>query len=774
MAFKELIICEKGSQVKIFAKYFKLKQQHVVKGERTVYYDHKDGIAVAPMSGHLLEFMPPEFYNPGLKNGGWSLENLPVIPDLGSWKMRPVTSGPPRKVKRDNALLEGIKWALVTNGSPGEISLAVDNDKEGELLGWEVLEYFGASNHPNISRLLYSSINEKMMVAAYNNKEPGSAWYSRYLAGLARAYADWLVGMNLTIALTAHNKEMLPRSYPLNSGRVIYAIIYLIKTRHEEILNFAPRDYYSEHVSFSTKSKESFVGKVIYPDKYLEPGKDRKMFNADAAEKIHRFLSQQGRTGVVESFDESMKSQGPPIGYDRNSFDRHMLRKHGMSLDEITKALQDLYGEKGLITYPRVDVKHLDREKHHPEMPSHIKAIMSNLASAPQLSDKEKALYQRAGKLIDTSRVSKMFKTGVEDKEAHHAIIPTDSKADLARLTSDEFKIYKELCDRLLIQFLPNYEYSSTKVVIDIEGKIKCQVSGTTPIRRGWKGLGDDPLDDSASEDGVLVPMMSVGEAVSITGSDTVVKTTEPPKPYTEDELLKDMDNPNRFVKNKALLKKLKKVSIGTSATQSVHVKQLGPKGFIVKDKVGKGKKTTEYLQPTRKLLAVSEVAPDYIKLPEVSAYWEETFEDIFQGKTTLEQFYGRQVKLLHRFFEEINKGGFKLTEPAVDSFKKCECGGFLFFMELKKKDFNLWTCGKCDSAFFDQDGEVGAKLGAKKNGGQSGPPADAPRLPCPSCKGEAYHQEVPGKSWSLWKCLDCEQAFFDNKGSIGKAMRKK
>jgi DNA topoisomerase-3 len=773
LAFKEIIICEKGSQAKIFAKYFKLTQQHIVRGERTVYYDHKDGIAVAAMSGHLLEFMPPEFYNPGLKkeNDGWSLKSLPVIPQLNQWKMQPKKSGPPKKVKRDNALLDAIKWALVTNGQPAEISLAMDNDKEGELLGWEVLEYFGMSNHPNISRLLYSSINEKMMVEAYNNKSPGSDWYKRYLAGLARAYADWLVGMNLTIALTAHNKDMLPRFYPLNSGRVIYAIIYLIKQRHDEIVNFVPRDYFSEQVTFVTKDGDDFVARAIYPERFLEPGKEQKMFNKEAAEKIHKYLLSGKKVGVIEAFDESKKSQGPPTGYDRNSFDRHMIKKHGMSLEDITKALQNLYSEKGLITYPRVDVKHLDKDKHHPKMPDHISAIMANLSSSPQLSDKEKTLYERAGKLLDTSRKSGMFKSGVEDKEAHHAIIPTDSKANLAQLTNDEFLVYRELCDRLLVQFLPNYEYSSTKVIVDVEGKIKCQISGTTPLRKGWKGLGSDPLEKKQDDEGTIIPLMKVGDSVSVSGSETVVKTTVSPKYYTEGELLKDMNTPTRFVKNKELLRKLKKITIGTSATQSVHVTQLGPKGFIVKEKEGKGKKAPEYLKPTRKLLAVSEVAPDYIKLPEVSAYWEETFNDIFEGKTTLESFYARQVKLLHRFFEEINAGGFKLTSPAVDSYKTCECGGFLFFQELKKKKFNLWSCGKCDSAYFDEDGKVGSKLGAK---GSSGPADDAPRLPCPLCKGEAYHKELPGKNWSLWKCLDCDESFFDDKGSIGKQMKKK
>lgn len=780
MAFKEIIICEKGSQARIFSKYFKLNQFHTVKGERTVYYDHKDGLAVVPMSGHLLEFMPPEFYAPGLSNDkdGWSLKHLPVIPELGKWKMQPIKNGPPKKVKRDNALLEGIKWGVLTNGIPAEITLAVDNDKEGELLGWEVLEYFGVADKTNISRLLYSTINEKSMVEAYGKKSPGSEWYLRYQAGLARAYADWLVGMNLTIALTTHNSEMLPRYYPLNSGRVIYAIIFLIRKRYDAIRDFVPREYFNEKVLFESSGGDSFIAKVIYPDQHLDLSdpNNGKMLSKEIAAKYHAFLSSGNRKGVIEAFNEKRKSEGPPLGYDRNSFDRHMIKKHGMSLEQINKALQSLYSEKGLASYPRVDVKYLDKDKHHPDMPLHIKAMMCNLKSAPQLTDKEKRLYDRAFGLVDSSAMSKMFKKDIEDKEAHHAIIPTDSQSDLSKLSHDEFVVYRELCDRLLIQFLPNYEYSSTEVIIDVEGKVKCKTTGTTPIRKGWKGLGIDPLKESADgdEDGPsTIPMMKVGEAVIVVSSETTSTTTTSPKPYTEDELLKDMSNPGRFVEKKELLKKIKKLTIGTSATQGVHVNQLEPKGFVVRKREGKGKKAPEYIIPTRKLIAVSEIAPDYIKLPEVSAYWEDTFENIFKGMKTLEEFYSQQTKLLHRFFSELHKGAFKLTAPAVEKFRECkgDCDGFLFFRELKKKSFNLWSCSKCDSAFFDEDGEPGEKLGARK---ERGPAPDAPRSPCPSCKGEAYHKPIPGKTWSLWVCTACDDSFFDDKGSIGKKMAKK
>lgn len=773
MAFKEVIICEKQTQKDIFVKLFNLKNVKKIDGFGVCFYDSLDGMCVTHQSGHLLELAPPEKYNPSLlkENDGWNLAALPVIPELGKWKYYPIFQ------KRARALLKGIKFALVENGSPGEITIAVDNDKEGELLGWEVLAYYKKDNHPNISRMLYSELTLKAVGAAYKSKTPGSQWYNRYQAGLARSYMDWLIGMNVTMAMTVVNKANLPQFYPLNSGRVIFAMIYIIAQRHEEILKFKPLEYFGEKISFQYSGSAKFTGSVEYPSKYLHP-EHKKLVDKEMANKIHNHILKV-QDGTVVSYDKSEKKTSAPTGFDRTLLDRHMIKVHGFSMDETDKAIQALYSEHGLATYPRVEVKHLDLSMHS-EMPSYLLSMSQNLANAPQLDEKEKALYARAYRAADANKQSNIWKKGIAAGESHHAIIPTDQRFDLGRLSIQEFTVYKELCDRLIIQFLPDYQYASTQVIINVNG-VKVKVSGTTPLKMGWKGLSKDPEED-ADEDGAgsTVPLMNPGDKVNVVGSETVSTTTTCPKHYTEDELLKDLENPNRFVVNKELLKRIKSLQIGTGGTRKNHISQLPAKEFIKYQEEKKGRKKIRRLIPTEKLLKLNSIAPDYFRLPETSAYWEDSFNEIQAGKLSLVDFMNRQTKFLNRFFSELNNGGFRLNSPVTSVYIKCPdpCGGNTFLSILKKKKFNLWCCSKCGAAYIDENGAHGVKLGSNTSGNKGAAPKRDPNEThhaCPKCKkGKAFFKAVEGKPFDLWVCDGCSATFFNQNGSLGKALSAK
>ena len=764
-------------QAKLFVKLFNLKNVKKVNGTPCAFYDNENGIAVVHQSGHLLELMPPEFYEAGLRreNNGWNIEDLPVLPELGKWKFKLKGDPKPAFAKRIKALFEGIKWALVDQGKPDEITLAVDNDKEGELLGWEVLDYLKVANHPNITRMLYSQLTVKAVKKAYDEREPGSNWFPRYQAGLARLFADWLIGMNVTIGLSVENKEVLPPFKPLHSGRVIFAICHIIHSRHIEIENYVPRDYFNEVVTFKTKKGETYIGRVVYPEKYLDK-EIGKLTSKETAEKIHNYIMSKS-PGKIVSYEKKDKKKGPPLGFHRTGLDIYLNKKYGFDLKTIANALQKLYSELSYVTYPRVSVKNLD-VKMHSEMPSYVSAMAHNLAKAPQLTDKEKELYARAFKLADLSKQSSIWKKGVDDDESHHAIIPTDQKGDLSKLNEVEFIVYRELADRLIIQFLPDYEYQSTTVETNVGGFI-CKSSGTTPQRKGWKGLYVD-IDEESEGDDVLPPLVN-GQSVDVSSGDIKSSTTVKPKLYTQATLLADLESPSKFVGNKELMKKIKKLQIGTDGTREPHLTQLHTKEFVEYIKEGKGKKKTTYFKPTKKLIKLTEIAPGYFKYPETSAYWEDAFNEIQAGRMTLESFYAKQSSLIKRFFQDLNQGKFKISEPTSDRFRVCPdpCGGYAFFRELPKKDFNIWSCSKCRSGYIDKDGQLGSKLGEKKSGSHKDkpdwtPPKGTPKSKCPDCSEFAYHKKLEGKSWSLWECSGCKASFFDDKGKIGKKMAKK
>lgn len=779
LKFKQVIICEKGNQAKLFVKMLKLTKTKMINGTPAAYYDVEGGICCVYQSGHLLELMPPEYYESGLsrQNRGWNIDDLPILPALNEWKLQVKKASIKRVQDRINALFAGIKWAIKDLGQPDEIILASDNDQEGELLAWEMVIYLGCGDHKNITRMLYSKLTVGAVKKAYDERESGDKWYNRYLSGLSRLYADWLIGMNITMAITTVNTDKIPPKTALNCGRVIFAISYIFYKRHLEIINYKPQDFFTEKVTFDDGKGARFVGNVSYPDKYLDPELKRLTDEAMAA-KFSDHIKKAG-VGEIVMYEKVPKKKPPPLGFHRTGFDIFMNKKHGLSLDAIADALQKLYGDLALVTYPRVSVKQLD-DSMHVEMPGIVSAMAKNLAGAFQLDEKQKKLYARAFQIADMSKKTKIFKKGVDDEESHHAIIPTDAVSDLSKLTPTEFLVYRELADRLIIQFLPDYEYVGTTVETKIGGII-CKSSGATPTKKGWKGLSLDIDEEEEAED--TLPPLVLGQKVKHVKGVVSKSTTVEPKLYTEATILADLESPAKFVENKELMKKIKKLQIGTDGTRPAHIKTLVTKGFLdeVPEKVGR--KKIVYLKPTRKLIAITTIAPDYFRLPETSAYWEDSFIEIRRGNMTLETFYARQSSLIKRFFVDLKKGGFRLKELTVDKVNKCEapCGGNTFFKALPAKKFDLWVCGKCEAAYIDKDGEHGTKLGTSSGKGGAPekwePPEGTAHRPCPNdkcAKGKVYHKKIEGKDWSLWVCTTCESQYFNSKGEPGNMLEKK
>jgi len=775
--FSQVILCEKATQADIFKKIFSLNKNIEVDGRPGVFYDNEGGIAVVNESGHIIGLKSPNFYSPLLKDKGWSLEALPILPKPDEFKFEV------QDIPKSKRLLKCIKMALVDVGTD-EIIIATDNDKEGELLGWEVLRLLGVEDHPNKTRMLYSEINEKAMKEAYDKKVSAAPFVNRFYAGLARLFCDWMFGMNITMALTVANRGFLPPNTPINSGRVIFAISYILYLRENEILNFKPQDYYNVTAIFKAP-EGTYKGRLIIPEQ-VKDETTGYLINHTTAMKIAAAVKNAGKGQVVE-YEAGKKTKKPPKGYDRTGLTSHLSRKFKMKLDVAGSAMQQLYGEYGLLTYPRVDVVELDTEMH-PKMPAYINAIKTNLRNAPQLSPEKKEFYEKVFSMLDLTRKSSIWKKGIKDTEAHHAIIPTAEIApNMAILKPSEFTVYEEAAKRLLMQFLPDYEYFSTNIKTQVAKNIVFKSSGTTPQRLGWRVFDRPEQDEDAEDQGSVLPPLKKGQVVGITKSDLETSTTTVPKRYSEAELLDILKTPNRFIQNKELLKRLKKVEIGTSATRESHVTELETKGYYNKKKDGEGKSAVDRIFPTSKLMEVIRIAPPYFLRPEVSAYWEDAFLRIEKEPDYFSTFMDGQYKLLGRFFEELNQGKFRISKPIGGSYTPCDspCKGFRFLHSIKSKKpgskpFKIWECKVCNTSKFDADGKPGALLGAPSSGGGGGKKAldkKGKSAPCPKCKkSKVYLQTFPNKTYKIWKCEDdkCKAAYFDDKGKIGNELKPK
>ncbi len=711
MTINRLFICEKPPQGKDLASALDWrggnKGGYIINGNDAISW----GI------GHLLEQGKPQLYDPSLSP--WKLEPLPVIPK--DWVMLESGKDNPNeeyKYKQLKVLQKLIPQAK-------EIVIATDYDREGETIAWELLDFFNFKG--SAKRMIFRAQDKKSLVDSYNSMVDFKETYPLYIAGLARMRADWLMGMNITMALSVSNGHFLEEKDVISVGRVQSPIVYLVVQRENEIKNFKPVDHFSIHGCFTNSKGQSYLG-----DLELNPSwcnEDKLLTNKVKANEIINSL--KGKNGKIVSYEVTQKETKPPIGYTLDELQKEGINKYNFSSQEVLDLAQSLYEKHKLTSYPRTDSGYMPQSQFK-DAPTIINTIKSNMSG-----DK----YDDMVSLTNTKIKADLW----NDKKvgAHHAIIPINTNFDISRLSDAELKIYDLICKRYLMQFLGNYKYESTKIVTSIDD-YKFNTSGNVPKEQGWK-IASSGGEKETSD---ILPEMKKGENVEVSQVDLKSKKTKPPAYYTEATLLADMVNVEKYIQNKALKKIIKKGGIGTNATRANHIENLLSKHYLKKE----GKK----IRATEKAFAVNDILPDEIRQPEVTAYWEEELNNIVDGKQTLDGFMEKQNKILTRIINKIKNQECQLKAPISVSKGKtytCDkCESIVVKRKSKKTGAVVWFCKNddCKAMYQDNRGKRGDYVERIEQPEQ--PEGD---FPCFKCN---KHQMILRRSKSktlFWVCSD-------------------
>ncbi len=137
--------------------------------------------------GHLVELEDPEHY--GKEYQQWSMDTLPMLPPKMELKVIPQTAKQYSVVKK-----------CLHNPQVDSLVIATDAGREGELVARWILEKAGF--HKPIRRLWISSQTDKAIRDGFAHLRDGKEYWNLYQSAQARAEADWLVGLNVTRALT--------------------------------------------------------------------------------------------------------------------------------------------------------------------------------------------------------------------------------------------------------------------------------------------------------------------------------------------------------------------------------------------------------------------------------------------------------------------------------------------------------------------------------------------------------------------------------------------
>lgn len=613
-----LFLCEKPSQAKDIAKVLGASRRGDGCWVGT-------GVTVTWCIGHLLETAPPDAYDARYKR--WVLADLPIIP--GQWKMqvKPKTASQYKAVKR---LL----------GEAAELVIATDADREGEMIARELVEH--CRYRGPIRRLWLSALDDASIRKALASLKPGAETFSLYHSALGRSRADWLIGMNMSRLFTLLGRQSGYQGV-LPVGRVQTPTLRLVVDRDRSIADFVPVPFWAIDVQLDSDGTV-FTAQWRAPDDACD--EQGRCLKQELAQQAAGAMQAAGSAQVVEVKTERMREVAP-LPFDLGTLQEVCSKKLGLGAQETLDIAQSLYETHKVITYPRSDCGYLPLSQHG-EAP----AILAALHRAdPSLAPLQPHLQaQRRSRAWNDAKVS-----------AHHGIIPTAAAVTPDRLPGKAKAVYTLIRARYLAQFLPNHEYDRTQADFDCAGQALRAV-GKQIVEPGWRRALPEALTPPKGREAPapqVLPALSKGQWCAL--HDLALKDlwTQPPKPFTEGDLIKAMKNVARLVDDPRLKQKLKDTTgIGTEATRAGIIQGLLDRGYLVKN--GKA------LSATPAAFSLIDAVPRAIADPGTTAIWEQALDMVQSGEMSLETFVEKQSAWMSKQVERCAGLNLTISGPAT------------------------------------------------------------------------------------------------------------
>ena len=637
---KSLVIAEKPSVARDIARVLGANQKNggILEGKNYV---------VTWALGHLVTLADPEEYD--RKYEKWEMATLPMLPK----EMKLVV------IRQTGRQFSVVKTQLFRKDI-GEIIIATDAGREGELVARWILEKAGC--HKPIKRLWISSVTDKAIKEGFANLKDGHDYDNLYRAAVARAEADWLVGMNGTRALTCKYNAQL------SCGRVQTPTLAMIAKREEEIRKFVPKEYYG--ISLETQDV-----KWTWRD---EKTKSFRTFSRERAEQIKGRL--ENAALEITSVEKKAKKTMAPGLYDLTTLQREANLKYGFSAKETLNIMQRLYENHKVLTYPRTDSRYIGKDIV-PTIKERLKACgigpYRKLAGA--LMNKP---VQVNGSFVDDKKVSD-----------HHAIIPTEQFVQLDHMTNEERKIYDMVVRRFLAVLYPASQYEQVTMEAKAAGETFA-ASGKVIKSLGWRevyeGGADDDLEDDTDDEKKLkdqrLPEMKTGTRLKILKTSLNTGKTKPPARFTEATLLAAMENPVKFMetRDKEAVKTLGETGgLGTVATRADIIEKLFH-SFMME------KKGNE-IHITSKAKQLLELVPEDLKKPELTADWEMKLSQIAKGRIRQGDFLHQIRDYTCEIVDEIKNGEGTFRHDNLTNKVCPQCGKKL--LAVNGKNSKMLVC---------------------------------------------------------------------------------
>lgn len=609
---KSLVLAEKPSVAREIARVLGCRQSHKS-------YIEGDKYVVTWALGHLIELKMPEHYDSKYKT--WKLEDLPIIPDQMGLKVMKQTSHQYRAIEN-----------LAKRKDIKEVIIATDAGREGELVARWILEKIRWRKP--IRRLWISSVTDRAIRDGFKNLKPGKQFDDLYESAVCRAEADWLIGLNVTRALTTKYKD------PLSAGRVQTPTLALIMEREKLIQKFVPKEYWIIRAQVGPLQAD------------WEKNGEKRIFSKETADNILSKVN--GQKSVIKSINRKEKIDPQPLPYDLTELQRDANKRFGFSAKKTSNVLQKLYEQHKLVTYPRTDSRYLTKDMEATMMDRlHGIAASYKEEIRPILANKGKVMAKR---VFNNEKVTD-----------HHAIIPTEERVHLGDLSTDERKLYELILRRFLALFHSPYKYESIHAIIEVNGET-FTAKEMAVIDLGYRKVEKNTDEDTGKQS---LKNLSKGQSFTVQSAEAAAKLTEPPLRFSEADILTQME----------------KYSLGTPATRAEIIERLLETEAV--------ERQNGRLYPTKKGKQLMDLVNDDLKSPELTAKWEQDLEKIARGKSDPKEFLQNIRKQTRTLVSEIKKSDKSYRAHNLTGSKCPECDSFL--KERNTKDGKILVCSNLE-----------------------------------------------------------------------------
>ena len=575
---------------------------------------------VLPAEGHLFDLQEPEDVVPAWKR--WTAVLL--RPDA-LYGTRPATGG--NKASKLKAIRDALRSAR-------RVWLATDCDREGQLIGQEILEHLRFRGE--VMRVMFTAQDPQTIRDAFARARPNRDFAPLYAAAVARRQADQIYNLSLTrtatVTLASGQRSVI------GIGRVKTPTLAIVCRRELEIRSFVP-ELYHEVVATASVAAGQFQ---------MRHAPKERIKTRQAADAV--MAAAEGYAGPLGVHVEE-KRQAPPRLHDLPSLQKLCGSRFGWSAAKTLEVAQELYDGAGkkVITYPRAETRYLP-ESLIPDAARIVDALQAGQSFASIPVPQPPLIRRGAGGPFSDRALA---------GASHHAVIPNVNTAGnlreiWPRLSADERRLFDVVARSYLAAVMPDFRYRQTTVTMDVRGH-SFRATGRQPLEFGWRSAFPDwqPAEERG-EDAQMLPALRDGEVARLSDVKVEAKETRPPPRYNEGTLIDAMQNAWRFVPDEILRERLKEAKgIGTPATRGEIIGGLKAQEFLAAD----GK----HIVPTERGLVLHDVlqrADPALVDPGVTAQMERLLDDVLDGRQDMMSAIDAVCSQASRIIERLTEHG--------------------------------------------------------------------------------------------------------------------